>query len=193
MVTIYLYTRKSTQQILEHKEKIKRIADQLIFEIHRDNLRNKIILVNTYKYPNKYLSNKESILGYSSIKGEIKATKFDGVSFFASTPMEIYRNKKDKFTFKPNGTEKFNIVFPVGTIPYEWITNIDLEGDEYDGYPIFYCKFKGNIPWRKLIKIPLGFPYKYVEYFTIRDEFNKNSDTPDMRWHKFQEKILDNF
>ena len=84
---VFFLSRKlSNRARLEHKEKIKQKAEELLSEIYRKKLTGEVYLVNIKRYFKDYPSNKEKRFeGYSEIKAEIKATVFDGIEFFSSS------------------------------------------------------------------------------------------------------------
>lgn len=117
----FLSKRLSNRSKLEHKEKIKGKAEELISEIHRRNLRSKVYLVNINRYFKDYPSNTEKIFeGYSHIRAEIKSTRFDGIQFFCGIK-EVYRKQDGTLTFdqeaEKSAQEKFK-VYEVGVVPY---------------------------------------------------------------------------
>lgn len=96
---------------------------------------------------------------------------------------QTYYTKDSEVTLKNTDRESF-LVYLVGLIPYEWIEYVDLEGDEYEGVPLFYCKFRGKIYWKSWWRrlIPFGYPYKYLTYYCKSDVYHKGSDPADMEW-----------
>ena len=88
---VFFLSRKvSNESRLEHKEKIKQKAEELLSKIHREKLSSEVYLVNTNRYFKDYPSNKEGVFGgYSHIRAEIKSTRFNGVEFFSSMPGDM--------------------------------------------------------------------------------------------------------
>lgn len=175
----------SNQARLEHKEKVKKVADELVHKIHTRGLRNKVYLVNTNRYFKDYPGNQEKLVsGYSHIRAEIKASRYNGLQFFCSMPEQAYLNTKGNISLKGSEAEKVFLVYPVGLVPYEWIEHIDPDGDEHGWVPLIYCKFKGNIYWkswwRKLI--PFGYPYKELMYYRKSEVYREGNDPKDMEW-----------
>lgn len=187
----FLSKRTSNKARLEHKEKIKEMADNLLAKIQREGLRSKVYLVNINRYFKDYPSNKEKILsGYSHIHGEIKATRFNGVEFFAEMPVHIFRKQNGKLSLKGTSQEKVFTAFPVGLVPYEWIEYIDPDGDEYDYSPLVYCKFNSRIywkPWKRFLS--LGYPYKKIYYYKESDVYHEGNDPVDMKYQLIDEPI----
>lgn len=181
----FLSKRISNQTRLAHKDLVKEKACDLLAKIVKEGIRRKVYLVNINRYFKDYPSNQDKLgSGYSHIKGEIKATRYNGIEFFCETPTQAYYTEDGQITLKGSGGKEAFIVYPVGLVPYEWIEYVDLEGDEYEGVPLFYTKFKGPIYWkswwRKLI--PVGYPYKELTYHRKSDMYREGSDPADMEW-----------
>lgn len=183
----FLSKRISNQTRLEHKEKLKKIADELISKIHSRGLRSKVYLVNTNRYFKDYPGNQEKLIsGYSHIHAEIKATRYNGIQFFCSMPEQAYLLASGELSLKGEESEKAFLVYPVGLVPYEWIEYINPDGDEHGWVPLIHCKFKGNIYWKKWWRklIPFGYPYKELSYYRKSDVYHEGSDPKDMEWSR---------
>lgn len=188
----FLSLRISKRARLEHKERIKEKAEQLLTKIHREGINSEVYLVNINRYFKDYPENTEKGLsGYSHIKAEIKATRFNGIEFFCSTPEQVYISTTGLLTFKNTGKEAFK-VFPVGLVPYEWIEHIDIDGDEYAFVPLFYCKYKGRIYWKPNWRryLPFGYPYKKLIYYRESAVYREGSDPKGMKWRLVEQPIL---
>ena len=190
----FLSKRLSNRARLEHKEKIKLKAEELLSEIHRRKLNSEVYLVNVNRYFKDYPSNKEKTFGgYSHIRAEIKSTRFDGVQFFCGIK-EVYRKQDGTLTFNhevENSAKEKIKVFEVGVVPYEWIEYIDLEGDEYAYVPLFYCHYKGKVYWKRSWRrfLPFGYPYKEVIYYRESSVYHEGSDPVDMKYSFVDEPI----
>ena len=187
----FLSKKLTNKDRLEHKEKIKQKAEALLSKINRDRLSNKVYLVNINRYFKDYPSNKEQLFsGYSHIKAEIKSTRFDGVEFFASMPVEVYQKVNKMYSFKGKAGEKVFNAFPVGIVPYEWIEYIDMEGDEYDYSPLIYCHYKGRIYWKLWRRLLFfGYPYKKIVYYRESGVYHEGNDPIDMKYSFISEPI----
>lgn len=187
----FLSKRLSYQARLEHKEKIKEKTRDLLASIYDEDLNREVYHVNINRYFKDYPSNEEKLFNsYSHIKAEIKSTRFDGVQFFASMPRTVYQKSDGTLTFNKHGVEVFN-VYPVGLVPYEWIKYVDLEGDEYEGVPLFYSKFKGRVYWKNSWRrfVPFGYPYKEIVYYRESEVYYEGNDPPDMKYHLVRQAI----
>lgn len=183
----FLSSRISNRNRLEHKEKIKETVETLLAKIHREGLRSKVYLVNINRYFKDYPGNQEKLSsGYSHIRGEVKATRYNGVEFFSSGPEQAYFSAKGTLTLRKQENEKAFLVYPVGLVPYEWIEYVDPSGDEYGWVPLFHCKFKGRIYWRNWWRklIPFGYPYKEIIYYKKSDIYREGSDPKDTEWSR---------
>jgi len=183
----FLSKRLSDKAKLEHKERIKKKAEEL-------KLGKEVYLVNVKRYFKDYPSNKEKMFGgYSHIKAEIKTTRFDGIEFFCGIK-EIYRRPDGCLTFnsesEKTAQEKIK-VFEVGVIPYEWIEYIDLRGDEHGFVPLFFGDFKGKRYWQKSWKrfLPFGYPYKEIIFYKESGVYHEGSDPVDMKFSFINESI----
>jgi hypothetical protein len=182
----YFSKKLSAKEKLEHKERIKRKADEHILRIKKENLRSKVYHVNVNRYFKDYPSNVERIGGYSTIAAEIKSTHFDGVEFFCSMFRGVYKKDDGSLTFFDLGNDKkvFSVI-PVGLVPYDWIEHIDLDGDEFEHRPLFFSHFKGPVFWsRWRRRIPFGYPYKCLKYYRKKELVNG-----DTYWVLVEDKI----
>jgi hypothetical protein len=187
----FLSKKLSSRARLEHKENIKQKAEKLLSEIHNKKLNSEVYLVNINRYFKDYPSNKEKIFeDYSHVKAEIKSTRFDGVQFFCSMPVEVYRKADEKLSFKGKAKEKIFNAFPAGVVPYEWIEHVDLRGDEYGYVPLFYCHFKGKTNWNFWKRLNFfGYPYKNLDYYRESEVYHEGNDPADMKYRFIDEPI----
>ena len=189
---VYWLTQRLTSKArLEHKEEIKRKTETLLSEIQNKGLNSEVYLVNSKRYFKDYPSNKEKRFeGYSHIKAEIKAIRFNGIEFFSGMPVAVYRNEQGKLSLKEQESEKAFNAYPVSIVPYEWIEHLDLEGDEYAFVPLFYCLFKGKTDWkfwRRLLFF--GYPYKRTVYYKKSDVYDEKNDPKDMKFQLITQEI----
>lgn len=189
---VFFLSQKLTNRAkLEHKETVKRKVEELLSEIRKKKLNSEVYMVNINRYFKDYPSNTEKRFeGYSHIRAEIKAIRFDGIEFFAEMPVEIYQKQGGELSFKGKKGEKVFNAFPVGIVPYEWIEHIDLEGDEYGFVPLFYCHFKGKTNWRFWKHfLFFGYPYKKMIYYKKREVYEKDNDPTDMKYEWINQHI----
>ncbi|KKT75134.1 MAG: hypothetical protein UW71_C0007G0006 [Parcubacteria group bacterium GW2011_GWB1_44_7] len=185
----FLSKQLSNKAKLEHKERIKKKAEEL-------KSGKEVYLVNVKRYFKDYPSNKERMFsGYSHIKAEMKTTRFDGIEFFCGIK-EIYRKPDGGLTLngesEKTAQEKIK-VFEIGVVPYEWIEYIDLRGDEHGFIPLFFCYFKGKRYWKISLKrhLPFGYPYKEIIYYRESEVYHEGSDPIDMKFRFIDEPVSD--
>jgi hypothetical protein len=190
----FLSQRLSNKARLEHKESIKRKADELLSEIRRKKLNSEVYLVNINRYFKDYPSNTEKRFeAYSHIRAEIKSTRFDGIEYFAEPPVEVYKKSNGSLSFKGTKKEKVFNAYPVGVVPYEWVEHVDISGDEYAYVPLFYCYYKGKTNWkfwRRLLFF--GYPYKKMLYYKLSDVYNERNDPSEMKYAYIDQPIAKN-
>lgn len=179
-----LSKKLSLSQKLENREKLRETTDSIIHEINKNDLNHEVYIVNSKTYLNEEVKLKENLIHwYPYVRAEIKTTKSYWIEFFCDMPIEVYRRKDWKLTFKNTWRVKEFNVFTVWIIPYEWIDFIDKRGDEYSYVPLFHVKFNWKRPWRKYI--PYGSPYQRIEYYTI----NKDTDSINEKYKRINEVI----
>lgn len=190
----FLSKKLSSRARLEHKDRVKQKAEELLYKIRRDGLNSEVYLVNINRYFKDYPSNEEKKFdGYSHIRAEIKATRFDGIEFVCGIS-QVYRKGDDSLTFddkyKDSASETFKVL-DVGIVPYEWVEYVDLEGDEYAYVPLFFTHFNGRIYWKRNWKrfLPSGYPYKRLVYYKESSVYHEGSDPVDMKWSLIYEPI----
>lgn len=187
----FLSKRISNREKLQHKDTIKNKAEELLWKVRQSKINSEVYLVNIKRYFKDYPSNTEKRFeGYSHIKAEIKATRFDGIEFFAEPPVQVYQRSDGSLSFRGSAKEKAFNAFPVGVVPYEWIEHIDIEGDEYAFVPLFYCYFKGRTNWKFWKRFQFyGYPYKKMYYYRLNDGYDARSDPSEMKFIFINEPI----
>jgi hypothetical protein len=190
----FLNKRLSDKAKLEHKDGIKRKTRELLSKIENEGINREVYLVNTKRYFEDYPENDYSFWrGYSHLRAEIKSTRSEGVEFFSSTPVSLYRKKDGSLSLESGKKQLDFNAYPVGVVPYEWIEYIDLEGDE--GIPQFFCKFKGrgDLYWKGFKNwksfVPWGYPYKRLSYYKESDVYHEGNDPVDNRWSQIREPV----
>ena len=171
---VYFLSKKlGLKDKLTHKDDIRKRVEPIIAEI-RKGKDSDTELVNVKKYFTNYPNtNQKNRHGYTYLKGELKALKFDGVELFCGV-REVYRKKNGVLILKKEYgaiREIFNIL-EAGIIPYEWIEYINQRGDEFGYRPQFFTKFNGKDKS----------PYKYLIYYIESNIYREDSDPMDMKW-----------
>ncbi len=171
---VYFLSKKiNLKDRLSHKDSIIKRVQPLLENI-RNGINVEVELVNVKKYL-KYYPHNNSLNknGYTYMRAELKALRFDGVEFFCEV-QAIYKKPNGKFSLT-NGEryikqDKNTLVG--GTIPYEWIEHVDPNGDEFSYRPQFFTNFKGDGKS----------PYKRFSFYIESDTYQKGSDPTDWQW-----------
>lgn len=188
----FLSIRLTTRAKLEHKEVIKAKIAELLSEVRRKKISSKVYLVNINRYFKDYPSNKEKRFeGYSHIRAELKAVRYDGVEFFSGMPEEVYRENDGSLSFKGvKGVKPVFNVNPVGLVPYEWIEYIDVNGDEFGFVPLIYCRFRGRTNWKFWKQFRFyGYPYKNLTYYKRSEKYDESRDPMELKYEYVDQKI----
>ncbi len=176
-VVIFNLSKKiSFKAKLDNRNQIKPKLDEIINNIYvKKNRKHSVVLIDVDVYEKYYPSNENPFGRYSHFKAEIKNTRFDGVEFFWGSE-KLYFDE-DKETFSKNG--KSGLIeyeaFNVGIIPYDWIVDVDLQGDEYNGTMI-YCKFKNKSFWKikRVVLVKMIHKNNFKNRNYLRLEKNRN-------------------
>ena len=170
----FLSKRIDFKDKLVHKDNIRSLVEPILHKISKGYNRD-AELINVKKYYTHYPhDNEHSRHGYTYMRGELKALRYDGIEFFCNV-REVYIKPDGSFTLSvENGLPRaeFNI-FDVGVIPYEWIEFVDSQGDEFSWRPQFFTKFKG----------PNKSPYKYIVHYRNSDTY-QDGDPMDFKYRR---------
>ncbi len=175
---VYFLSKKlDLKDGLARKDEIRKRVEPILAEI-RKGRDSDVELVNVKKYPKHYLKeNKKNRHGYTYLKGELKALKFDGVECFCGV-REIYKIPEGRLTLKNEEgavRENYNVL-EAGVIPYEWIEYVDTRGDEFSYRPQFFTQFNGTDKS----------PYKYLAYYKESEVYHEGNDPMDMKWRMIE-------
>jgi len=157
-----LSKQKTFAERFQRRESIQKKVEDLLYKI-RNGGNSKVELINVSKYDKHYPhNNKQSRKGYTYIGAELKGYHYGGVEFFCEV-IEGYSLKNDHFSSQKLSPEHKQVnLFAAGTIPYEWIESIDVNGDDTTNRPQFYTHFSG-------IK---KYPYKQLRYYVKDDSIH---------------------
>jgi len=188
---LFLSRKISKKDKLEHKEKIKQKTEELLSRIYREGIRSKVYLVNIGRYFKDYPSNDEKLFsGYSHIRANVKSTRFNGIEFFTEI-ININIGVNGRMSLTGDNSNGILKAFAVGVVPYEWIEYVDLQGDEYEGVPLFYCHFKGSIYWNFWKSyLGFGYPYKKIIHYRESKNYHEGSDPEDMKYIQINQTIF---
>ena len=147
-----LSRQKSFSERFQRRESIQKKIEDMLYKI-RNGGNSKVELINVAKYDKYYPhNNKETRKGYTYIGAELKGYHFGGVEFFCEVivgyPLQVGYFSSRKLSPEHEQTT----LFTTGTIPYEWIESIDINGDDTTSRPQFYVHFLGikKRPYTKL-------------------------------------------
>jgi hypothetical protein len=171
---VYFLSQKlDLKDKLTHKDDVRRKIEPILSLIGQGRSSD-VELINVKKYLKHYPENNQlSKDGYTYLKGELKALRFDGVELFCGV-RELYKKPDGNFSLSnADGAVKENHnVLEAGVIPYEWIEYVDKKGDEFSYRPQFFVTFKG----------PHKSPYKYLTYHIKNGIYRKGQEPPDFQW-----------
>lgn len=159
----YLSKRMTFKDRWQHRKNVEAKVKQLQSEIWYKNRRNKIYLVdiNTYEYypgatPNGRLSH---------ISGGLKECYLGGV---------IIERHEQILLKDGNGNTQKAVKF--GIIPYDWIVDIDMDGDSTNSSALIYCYFKNNKGQKD--EATKYTPFKFYEYYLLNEDYKKDNNYP---------------
>lgn len=180
---VYFLSKKlDLRDKLSNKNNLRKQVEALLTRIAK-GIRRDVELVNCKKYEKHYPNDNEfNEDGYTYLRADLKALRFDGVEFFCSMTQSVYKKSDGSLSFSTESPsqEEYLRVFPVGIIPYSWIEFIDERGDEFSYRPQFFTNFEG----------PKKSPYKYIIYYKESPVYHEGNDPLDMKYMKVDELIL---
>ncbi len=137
-VTIRIANVIPERDKLEHRRQIREVVSRL--ERQMKDGRNHICkLVDLDRFEKLYPHNFNSRNRQSHFKAELDGTDIHGVVFVDKI---VGLNKSSDGFYTATRLENEFKAARCGLIPYEWIVDIDMDGDELDICPILYCNFK---------------------------------------------------
>lgn len=161
---------------LDRKANIQGKVLQLLKEINiTKERRNRIYLIDADVYEKFYPSNENRFRRFSHIKGGLLGYKNNGIEFFTGSTKEIFENQNGEFFLKKRQDTKPITGHLVGLVPYEWIIEIDFNGDEFNNSPLIFCRFKKKSFW-KLGNREKGWIYRYWSPFKVEKLYKKNKN-----------------
>ncbi len=139
-----LSKQKSFGELFSKRQLIQKIIDEKLYKIRNKQEHRKFELINVEKYKKYYpQNNTKNRKGYTYMGAELKGYYFGGVEFFCEV-VEGY--KLNDFEYSVDALapclEKQNI-FKTGSIPYEFIESVDLNGDDTSNRSQLYAYFNG--------------------------------------------------
>ena len=143
------------------------------------------------------INNDNKFGRYSHIKGEIKDAFFNGIEIITET-INVVQDTEGKYIRCSNEklTENNKMkAIKVGIIPYDWVIDINLKGDDTNGSALIYCYFRKKSNWKFERRVKLNkegnmyrtklcllsrewLPFKTYEYYLLNPNFQENINYP---------------
>lgn len=141
-VAIFLLGRRLTfRQERERATELEAKAWKVLAAIRNGESNSDIIVMNVARYRRDYTGvNTASRRGYAFGKYEFIEIAHDGIEVVLKTT-ECYVDERGNRTLAKT-TDRAANVLVIGHIPWRWIEDIDPDGDAFDGYPIFFVRFR---------------------------------------------------
>jgi len=160
----YLSKRLSFKDKLNHKRDIEEKIEQILSEVWDKKHRNRVYLVDVDIYESAYP-------GYASKK---RPSHLSGAIVRAGLN-GVWIDRREIISYADENGEEFDTV-RAGLIPYEWIVDINIDGDSANTSPLIYCKFK-NRRSKKQESIKRS-PFKKFMYFLINKDYKEEINFP---------------
>jgi len=144
----FFRSKKNNEEILAKRAEIKKKLQEKI-----DNLNGINIIIRDISRMDSYPNVNEKDKGISSwFKLEYKCISHKSIDFFISIDSIKYDKFKKGWVTCEYSYDAVN-AFVIGKIPFEYIVEIDWEGDEYYNYPHLYCNFdsKNKSPYYEVV------------------------------------------
>ena len=137
-VTIHIAKVIPERDKLEHRKQIKETVSKLAHQM-KGGRNHMCKLIDIDRFDKLYPRNFNSRNRQSYFKAELDGADIHGVVF---VDKNVGVNKTVQGYYIATRGESEFIADRCGLIPYEWIIEIDINGDEIDSSPVLYCKFK---------------------------------------------------
>ena len=160
--------KKDPKEILQCRTKMKKEISEGFYRWHKaGNTRDEIIVRDLNRMDN-YPDFDNSTKGISPwFRVGYKGLYTRGIEVFLSMPMHASL-KDGKWELSHDGQEGGKLAYQVGRIPFENIVSIDWDGDEYYGYPHFYCSFSNKRqPYEKIVYCELCKTHEGGYYYPL--------------------------
>ncbi len=137
-VTIHIAKVIPERDKLEHRKQIREAVSELAQQM-KGGRNHMCKLIDIDRFEKLYPHNFNSMNRQSHFKAELDGTDIHGIVFVDKI---VGVNKSERGHYIATRGENEYKAARCGSIPYEWIIDIDLNGDEIDTCPVLYCKFK---------------------------------------------------
>ncbi len=193
----FLSKRLSMRDKLAHQKIINEYISRLKSEIYSKKRCSRVYLVDADVYEKYYPNNDNKFGRYSHIRGEIKDAFFNGIEIITET-INVVQDTEGKYIRCSNEklTENNKMkAIKVGIIPYDWVIDINLKGDDTNGSALIYCYFRKKSNWKFERRVKLNkegnmyrtklcllsrewLPFKTYEYYLLNPNFQENINYP---------------
>lgn len=145
----FLSKRISKKAKLDHKKDIKNKIYQLLKEIYvTKSRRQRVYLIDIDVYEKYYPLNDNIFERDSHFPAGLKGLSYDGVEFFTHG-LTVYKSNSGDVCFtKKNVNDSPINVQIVGLLPYDWIVDVEKNGDEHNTSSLIYCHFNNKSRWK---------------------------------------------
>lgn len=141
----------SADEALKRRERWKPLFEELLLTRWRDGLRTDVIIRDTKRrseYPNINPKSRRQ----TWMRQGLLNSYHDGL-LMVDGWHDVTQTVTGEYRFLGRGESRYGRVRAAltGSLPYENIESVDLEGDQIYGFPIIFCRFGGRYgPYSKL-------------------------------------------
>lgn len=174
--------------LIRHRQKFRKLFDEEIHKCRTKRLKQDVIIRHVNRM-DSYPDTKEKGKGISSwFRARLLDTYNNGIM----VALRFY-----KLSMSPNGYRYSNHskgeegdieVFLVGKIPFEFIEEVNFDGDDYYNKPHIFCHYKNKgEPYEEIIfceEIDMGNGHQYYKEVAKYAEVEKNSKNEDLSYHR---------
>ena len=161
---------------LDHKVKIQGKVLQLLEETYKTKeRRNRVYLIDADVYEKYYPSNENRFGRVSHFLVGLMGYKSTGIEFFTENTIQVSENTNGEFSREIQKEIEPITAHVIGLVPYEWIIEIDLNGDDYNTSSLIFCRFKNKSMW-KFGNREKGLIYRNWSPFKVEKLYKKNKN-----------------
>lgn len=143
IVSIVIYRRIPDKDVLSHRQRIRKIIKELKHDMDSGRRNYMLRIVDIDRFDKYYPEVFDEHPVQSYLKGELCGTDIKGIWIVTG----LIGVKEKKGVFYPSNDDDCKTAKRLGLIPYSWIIDIDLDGDELEPSAIIYSKFQKHYPF----------------------------------------------
>ncbi len=145
IIAILIATRIPDKDVLSHRQHIRKMVKELYFQMKHNGRNHMVRIIDIDRFDKYYpeVFNKHCVQSY--LKGELDGTDIKGINIVNGL-IGVKPSSKNPSRFVLSHDSDAIKTVRIGLIPYSWIIDIDIDGDECESSAIFYCKFKKHYP-----------------------------------------------